>query len=61
VIAGRNKHLGDIAARRFQFFRSEQRRITIKTYDMLLSEAYSYIETLRSLSGEKQVHQDKSD
>ena len=55
VIAGRDQHLGATAARRFQFYRSEQRRIKIKTYDMLL-EAYSYIyiETLRSLTRKAQ-------
>jgi|GEM_PF-4418860 len=52
VIAGRDKHLGHTAARRFQFYQSENRRIKIKTYDRLLLDAYSYIETLRSFNGQ---------
>ncbi len=55
VVAGRNRHLGEQAQRRFKFKRAESLRIQLQTYDLLLHEARSYAEGLvrmRAQSGE---------
>jgi hypothetical protein len=54
VIAGRDAHLGDTAALRFRFLRSETSHIKLRTYDMLLEDARAYARTLYSLGSSPQ-------
>jgi hypothetical protein len=49
VIAGRDSQLGEVARRRFEFERAEQRRIVLRTYDMVLRDARAYAETLKRM------------
>jgi hypothetical protein len=47
VIAGRDAHLGETAKRRFDFKRGEPGKVTVRTYDMLLSDCRTYVATLK--------------
>ena len=51
VVIGRDKHMGDMAKTRFHYKRAESSRITMKTYDMMISEGRAYAESLRRMKG----------
>lgn len=51
VVIGRDKHMGETAMTRFQFKRAENRRIVLKTYDMMITEGRAYAASLRRMKG----------